>query len=686
MVIPKRSFLFSLIGMILGISLYYYIKSASIILVLWCLIWFSIASFRRERKVGLILLAFVLFGFGYQALKSVPTPNMGENTYVGFVVESKTNYFLYRSNSVTYYVYEKDNTREIGDCLRIEGVGSKYVSTEYESYFSFSSYLDKKGVTSKIDAKSISSKWDRPLRLREKEKWFLSFFDRETSGFIDSLLFDHRDYSLENITLASELGVLYFLSASGLLFGAILRFFEYLLNFKLGGNKKEWATIGLATLLMPFLLLKPGVVRIYLTRIFKALQNGKDGEYKLDHIDVTSLVGILMIGVVPSLALNFGFLLSIGISIMMVLLMKETSHFKKHKRIVFNALLSISLVIPSLVSRNELHLFSPLYSIIFLPLVYPFIGLSWISFLSVPMTSVLGVYSSFLRGALSVIEKVDVTIPTGYWSDSLIVVYYTLYINIWFWHDIGITNVRNIALTVLSGVIILNPIPYNWVFQEAVYFINVGQGDSMLIKSKSATIMIDTGGNTSFDIANEVLMPFLRKEKIYKIDYLITTHQDEDHCGGVSTLKAKYKVRNILDYNSTFPIVTKSLTLSNLNHYWHDGDDENDKSLVLYTEFMNRKWLIMGDAPKSVEKSILEDYPNLDCDILKVGHHGSDTSSSPEFIKAISPSEAIISVGAKNKYGHPHDEVLSILTHYGARIRRTDIEGTISYKRYVTPF
>ncbi|MCQ2773074.1 MAG: hypothetical protein MJ238_07395, partial [Bacilli bacterium] len=168
-------------------------------------------------------------------------------------------------------------------------------------------------------------------------------------------------------------------------------------------------------------------------------------------------------------------------------------------------------------------------------------------------------------------------------------------------------------------------------------------------------------------------------------DYLISTHHDEDHDGGVTTLSRKYKVKNIVDYNYTFPIQIGDINLSNLNVYWNEGSDENDKSLVLYSEFMNKKWLFMGDAPSSIEEAILLDHPDLDCDIIKVGHHGSDTSSSFEFIKVITPSEAIISVGAKNKYGHPMDSVLNIYAHFGVKIRRTDEEGTISYIRYVSP-
>jgi competence protein ComEC len=97
---------------------------------------------------------------------------------------------------------------------------------------------------------------------------------------------------------------------------------------------------------------------------------------------------------------------------------------------------------------------------------------------------------------------------------------------------------------------------------------------------------------------------------------------------------------------------------------------------------MGKKWLFTGDAPIAIEKKILERYPDIDCDILKIGHHGSDTSSSYDFLKAVSPEVAIISVGAKNSYGHPSASVLERLDALEIPYRRTDKEGTITYQSY----
>ena len=168
--------------------------------------------------------------------------------------------------------------------------------------------------------------------------------------------------------------------------------------------------------------------------------------------------------------------------------------------------------------------------------------------------------------------------------------------------------------------------------------------------------------------------------KIYSIDYLLITHEDFDHNGAKDSLMNNYKVSNVVDREECFPLKVGNVLINNLNPYAFTNDrGENNSSLVLDFTLAGQKFLLMGDASKDIEKAILRIYPTIDCDILKVGHHGSNTSSGFDFIKTISPREAVISVGKNNNYGHPHLDVLNTLRHFGVVIRRTDLEGTICY-------
>ncbi len=282
-----------------------------------------------------------------------------------------------------------------------------------------------------------------------------------------------------------------------------------------------------------------------------------------------------------------------------------------------------------------------------------------------------------LTWILEKMESIDIRIPFGNWGGYFGLVFYVLFIfGMYFLECVRLKHFKLLSCLTLF-VFILSIVPLQEPLTNAVHFINVGQGDSILVKNRTHTVMIDTGGYKSFDMATETLIPFMNKNKITHLDALITTHDDFDHSGAKDSLLQNFRVDNYLNKPEQFPYKIGDIELNNLNVF--DGVDDNDKSLVLSMKFMNKKWLFMGDASTKVESELISAYDSIDCDILKIGHHGSKTSTSMKFIKATTPSEAIISVGASNFYGHPNKEVIEILNKNNVKIRRTDEEGTISY-------
>ena len=232
-------------------------------------------------------------------------------------------------------------------------------------------------------------------------------------------------------------------------------------------------------------------------------------------------------------------------------------------------------------------------------------------------------------------------------------------------------------------------------------FIDVGQGDSTLIHSGGKTMLIDTGGKlfSSSSIAEDTLVPLLHSFGIRSLHYLILTHGDYDHMGEAIRLVDAFPVDKVifnhgkynemelgliqvLDENeiSYYQNIQKlSMGSHNfyfLNHQLHS--DENNNSIVLYTEFNGKKFLFMGDAGIEVEREMMKKYNFPNIDVLKVGHHGSKTSSSKEFIHEVNPKYSIISVGKNNWYHHPHDSVLDNLKN--SKIYRTDQDGSIVVK------
>ena len=189
---------------------------------------------------------------------------------------------------------------------------------------------------------------------------------------------------------------------------------------------------------------------------------------------------------------------------------------------------------------------------------------------------------------------------------------------------------------------------------------------------------------------------YLKSLGISKIDYLILTHGDFDHCGDAKNVINKFKVKNVIFNNDGFKPLEKNiiniLNKKNILYYKSKDvilpnitflntklfDNENDNSIVTLINESGLRFLLMGDAGKDTENAIMNKYILKDITILKVGHHGSITSSTKTFINYIKPKFSIISVGKKNRFGHPNKEVLNNLKQ--SKVYRTDQDGSIMFK------
>ena len=191
----------------------------------------------------------------------------------------------------------------------------------------------------------------------------------------------------------------------------------------------------------------------------------------------------------------------------------------------------------------------------------------------------------------------------------------------------------------------------------------------------------------------------MKSKNINRIDYLILSHGDYDHMGEAINIVNNIKVNNVIfncgSYNNLEKKLISVLEKKNIKYYscikelnidnnklyflqTKEYDNENDNSSVIYTELSNRKFLFMGDSGLEVEEDLIKKYNLQDIDVLKVGHHGSKTSSGKEFINEINPKYSIISVGKNNRYGHPNKEVINVLEN--SKIYRTDKDGSIMFK------
>ena len=230
-----------------------------------------------------------------------------------------------------------------------------------------------------------------------------------------------------------------------------------------------------------------------------------------------------------------------------------------------------------------------------------------------------------------------------------------------------------------------------------VYYLDVGQGDASLIinKKHKNVVMIDTGGIVDNNYLSNNIITFLNSLGVRRIDNLILTHGDYDHMGNAFNIINNVKVNKVIFNCGSYSNLEKELiNLLNNKNINYDScinkvdnlsflntriyDNENDNSNVIYTEIYGYKFMFMGDAGVDKEKDILNKFNISNIDYLKVGHHGSKTSSSKKFIESIKPKNVVISVGNNNRYGHPNKEVLDVLKD--SKIYRTDEDGSIMFK------
>ncbi|MBQ6323371.1 MAG: DNA internalization-related competence protein ComEC/Rec2, partial [Bacilli bacterium] len=472
---------------------------------------------------------------------------------------------------------------------------------------------------------------------------------------------------------------------------------KLLLKLKLSENKLFTITTSILLIYLILVGLSPSILRAILFYILFSLNNINYFYIKPQNLFFITMSISLLIN--PYYVFDIAYLYSYSISFFLIILSKEISSPNYILNLIKVSLVSFLISLPiTLYNFSEINILSILYNLFYVPLISLIIfPLSLVVVLIKPIEPIYNWFISILEKTSLYLSHINILKITFKKLSLIIYLIYFLLISI-----ILIKKNKKIVIIFLLILFLHQQIPYidNSTYLEVL---NVDQGDSLILHFNQKNLLIDTGGKKSEyskgEIFNNILSPSLKTHGIKRINYLVLTHGDYDHMGEAINLVNNFKVEKVIfncgEYNDLEKELIKVLDKKKIPYYscikelnidknklyllqTKVYDNENDNSNVIYTEIDGYKFMFMGDASVITEKEILDKYSLPDIDVLKVGHHGSKTSSGKEFIDKINPKYSIISVGKNNRYGHPNKEALENLG--GSNIYRTDLDGSIMFK------
>lgn len=621
------------------------------------------------------------------------------------IVEGKIVYTIegVEKLNCNYYLDENDNVVEVrkkyrlGSKLRIKGSLGEPQNNTVPNTFNYKKYLYNHGIVHTCTAETIDIIGENMNLLYGIKNFIVDrIMSFEMKDYMFTLLLGDKSLlDAETFEDYRKNGVTHLFAISGmhigLFSGAILVFLEKM-HFK--KNKRYIITV-LFVWLYAFLTgFSPSVLRACV--LFSLLSLCKIYALEVETLNVLIVSGCILLFYDSFLILDIGFIYSFTTTFG---LLYSSKVITKHK-ILGTSLVATLFSLPITIQNFfKVNLLSAFFNIIFVPLVsviiYPLCLLSFVFRFLSPFTKMSIFFLEMLNSLLAKVDFLYIVVPKM--SLWLVIIYYAILM-------LGIKKKFYKTCILLVCIVLLNKIGPLLDVNCYIDFLDVGQGDSAIIRSPRSKkiVLIDTGGKESFGSftskyhvsANTIT--YLNSLGIDKIDHMILTHGDYDHMGEAIYLIENMKIGEVIfncgEFKELELTVIKALEekkipysscIKEINiddgklHFLNNKDygNENDNSSVIYTELYDHKFLFMGDAGVKVEEDLIKEYNLNDIDVLKVGHHGSKTSSSKKFIDEVNSKYSIISVGKNNRYGHPNVEVLDVLKN--SKIYRTDLDGSV---------
>jgi len=658
----------------------------------------------KQKYTFILFITFIIYALIITSIPMKTTYKENDSTFEGNILsikkyDTKTTLIIKEKNKtekILVNYYEKIDKINLGDKVKIKGTLKLPSKNTVPNLFNYRKYLNNNNIYYILTASEITKIKNNTKILTHYKNKLQKYINRKKAHtYLNIFILSNKnDLDKEVLNSYQVNGLSHLFSISGmhitLLLGTILKLLD-----KVSYNR-YYKYIFLIIILIIYMYLTdftPSILRSGI--MFILLTLNKLFNFKIKTKNIIMLTFIIIVLINPYYIYNLGFQLSYLISFYLIIFAHIINKHKNYfKKLSITSLISFLVSFPIIISNYyQVNLLSILINLLFVPIIsYIVLPLAFIT-LILPTDSLLILTMDILEGislSLTNINYLLLELPKP--SIYLIIIYYAI---------ITLLLINKKCFISLLTTIFIHKISINFNPNMEILFLDVSQGDSILLHypHNKYNILIDTGGNYNYEISKNIIIPYLKSKGINKIDYLILTHGDYDHMGESINLIENFKVEKVIfncgPYNDLEKELIKVLEKKKIKYYscikelnidnsklyflqTKEYDNENDNSSVIYFNYYNYKSLFMGDASTEREKDILEKYNLKDVDFLKVGHHGSNTSSSEEFINSINPKYSLISVGKNNRYGHPNKEVLDTLND--SKIYRTDQDGSIMFK------
>ncbi len=662
-------------------------------------------------SVFLILIIYLIINFYIFPNKS--NYSINQTQLDGYILDYKVNddylnITLKAKEKVIIKYYFKNleekniflSNIKLGRKIKVKGSLKEPSSNIIFNLFNYREYLKSKNIYYIMNADNIAFQNNNIDWLYKIKNYIIFKIEKKPKAveYYYAFILGEKNYINKDIYNAyQKIGITHLFAISGMHINLFVGLLEKILK-KLNINKTVQEVLLVLFLLFYMFLTNyvASCLRAVCFYIFSILN--KNLRLDLSRKKVLLYTGIFLAFLNPNIVKDIGFLYSFTATLGLIMIANRLYYKKSIKKLLYTSFYATLFTLPiTIFSFYEFNPLSIINNLVFVPLisyiVYPLCMIS----LFIPFLNTLFSYTIQIMQNLALFMNIfTVSIVMGKIKFTFIFIYYFILLMAVIKRNFKYYLYLGILLIIVKLLPFLDSSLY-------IYFLDVGQGDSILIKDKFAqnTILIDTGGQFSYNdyhLASNTIS-FLKSMGTSTIDYLIITHGDFDHMGEAIYLVENFNVKNVVfnndDFNDLELNLIKVLNENNIKYYQNVNyinlynnklyflnntiyDNENDNSNVIYFNSNQFKLLFMADVGIKVEEQLIYQYNLKNIDILKVGHHGSKTSTSSNFIKEIEPKYSIISVGKNNRYNHPDKEVLKKLEN--SKIYRTDVNGSIMFK------